>query len=113
MHGISKLVAGPGQIINLMTQHSLPPALAYLVYVGEVVAPLLLIVGLWSRVAALIVVINMIIAVLLVHTAQLPTLNPMGGWALELQGFYLFTAIAIALLGAGSISLGGRNGALN
>ena len=59
----------------------------------------------------LIVVINMIVAVLLVHTAQLLALNPTGGWALELQGFYLFTAIAITLLGAGSISLGGRNGA--
>jgi putative oxidoreductase len=96
-----------------MTKHSLPPAFAYFVYVGEVAAPLLLIVGLWTRPAALIVAVNMIVAVLLVHTAELFALSPMGGWALELQGFYLFTALAIALLGAGRISLGGENGAFN
>ena len=33
--------------------------------------------------------------------------------ALELQAFYLFTALAIALLGAGRFSLGGKNGAFN
>jgi len=31
-----------------------PSALGYLVYVGEVLAPLLLIVGLWTRAAALL-----------------------------------------------------------
>ena len=113
MHGFSKLVAGPGPILDLMTEHSLPPAFAYFVYVGEVAAPLLLIVGLWTRPAALIVAVNMIVAVLLVHTAQLFMLSQTGGWALELQGFYLFMALAIALLGAGRISLGGKNGVFN
>ena len=28
MHGVSKVVAGPGAIIGLMTKHSLPPAFA-------------------------------------------------------------------------------------
>jgi len=91
----------------------LPSGLGYLVYVGEVLAPMLLILGIWTRAAALIVAINMVVAVLLVHTAQLGTLNGNGGWTLELQGFYFFTAVAIMLLGAGKVSVGGANGRLN
>jgi putative oxidoreductase len=36
-----------------------------------------------------------------------------GGWALELQGFYLFVAVAVALLGAGRFSIGGAGGKWN
>jgi len=59
------------------------------------------------------VVINMIVALLLVHTSQFFTRNDTGGWALELQGMYLGTAVAIALLGAGRYSLGGIRGRFN
>jgi putative oxidoreductase len=107
LHGVGKVISGPGQIAGLVAKHSLPPEVAYLVYVGEVVAPLLLIVGLWTRPAGVVVAINMLVAVLLVHTGQLLQLGKQGGWALELQGFYFFTAIAIVLLGAGRFSVDG------
>ena len=55
----------------------------------------------------------MIVALLLVHTAQFFTMSQTGGWALELQGFYLATAIAVALLGAGRYSVGGLAGKWN
>jgi uncharacterized membrane protein YphA (DoxX/SURF4 family) len=105
LHGVGKITTGAVAIFGLMTKMGLPPMLGNLVYVGEVLAPLLLIVGLWTRPAALVVAINMVVAVLLVHTAQLGELTKNGGWALELQGFYLFTAIAIALLGAGRFNV--------
>jgi putative oxidoreductase len=113
LHGVSKIVAGPAAIAALITDLSLPPALAYLAYIGEVLAPMLVIIGLWTRPAALVVAINMVVAVLLVHTGQLAQLNETGGWALELQGYYFFVALAIALLGAGKFSVGGENGKLN
>jgi putative oxidoreductase len=114
-HGFSKLGGGPafGFVTKMVTGAGLPPALSYLVYVGEVVAPLLLIFGIWTRLAAGIVAVNMLFALWLVHTKDLFTLNQQGGWTLELQGMYLVTAIAIALLGAGSYSIGGRAGRLN
>ena len=62
---------------------------------------------------AVIVAINMIVAVSLVHGAPFFTMGKTGGWALELQGFYFFTAVAIMLLGAGKASVGGANGRLN
>ena len=113
LHGVGKISSGAVAIHGLMTKMGLPPVLGYLVYVGEVLAPLLLIVGLWTRPAALLVAINMVVAVLLVHTAQLGEFTKNGGWALELQGFYLFTAVAVALLGAGRFSVGGEDGKLN
>ena len=107
LHGIRKVSTGAASILGLMANTGLPPALGYLVYVGEVLAPLLLIVGLWTRPAALVVAINMLVAVLLVHSAQMLELGKSGGWALELQGMYFLAAIAVALLGAGRFSLGG------
>jgi len=85
----------------------------YLVYLGEVIAPILLIVGVWSRLAALIIAGNMVFAVVLVHTKQLFTLNETGGWSLELQGMFLVAALALVLLGAGRFSIGGRGGRWN
>ena len=113
LHGVGKIVSGPAPIVALVTGASLPAALAYLVYVGEVLAPILLIIGLWTRLAALTVAVNIVVAVLLVHTGGLTRLNEGGGWALELQGFYFFVALAVALLGAGGLSAGGERGKLN
>lgn len=112
-HGVSKLSGGIGFIGGLLEQHGLPAAFGYLVYVGEVVAPLLILVGLYTRAAALVVAINMVVALLLVHTAQFFTLSDTGGWALELQGMFLGTAIVVALLGSGRLSLGGIAGRWN
>lgn len=108
LHGIAKLQNGPGGIIHLVTQAGLPAATAYLVYVGEVLAPILLIAGWWTRSAALVVTVNMLFAVGLAHMGDLGKLSKEGGWALELQAFYLVSAIAVALLGPGTFSLGER-----
>ncbi len=112
-HGFSKLIGGAGFITGLVGSLGLPPALGYLVYVGEVVAPVLVLIGLWTRPAAVIIAINMIVAVLLVHTGDLLAITKSGGWALELQAMFLVGAIAVALFGAGRYSLGGRNGKWN
>jgi putative oxidoreductase len=112
-HGVSKVIGGVGMIAGMLAKAGLPPAVAYLVYVGEVVAPLLILAGLFARAAALIVVVNMVVALLLVHTGQFFSLADTGGWALELQGMYLGSAVALALLGAGRYSVGGAGGRWN
>lgn len=112
-HGVSKVIGGVGMIAGMLAKAGLPPAVAYLVYIGEVVAPLLILAGLFTRAAALIVVVNMIVALLLVHTGQFFSLADTGGWALELQGMYLGSAVALALLGAGRYSIGGVGGRWN
>lgn len=105
LHGISKLQNGIDFISGMVTDVGMPGAFAYLVYIGEVIAPLLVLIGLFTRPAALIIAINMIVAIALVHMAELFTLSDTGGWSLELQGMFLFTAIAISLLGPGRYSV--------
>lgn len=113
LHGVAKLSGPPDALMPALAKVGLPTVLAYGVYVGEVLAPILLILGVWTRAAALLIVVNMIFAVVLMHVPQLFSLGKQGGYALELQAMYLFTALAIALLGAGRYSIGGRFGPLN
>ncbi len=105
-HGLTKLL-NPGSLAwigNTLAAQGLPTVLAYGVLVGEVVAPLMALIGWRSRVAGLLMAINMVIAIFLVHMGELTTFNSNGGWALELQGFYLFGAVAIVLLGSGRMA---------
>jgi putative oxidoreductase len=106
LHGIAKVRYGIGSLPGLLEQHGLPGALAYGAYVGEVLGPLLMIAGAWTRVGALLVVANMLFAIGLVHAGEIFALGKQGGWAIELQGLMLFGAAAVALLGAGRFSLG-------
>jgi putative oxidoreductase len=112
-HGVSKLIHGPGFVVQQLARAGLPTALAYGAYVGEVAAPLLVMLGLWTRPAALVIAVNMLVAIALVHLGQFFTLADTGGWALELQGMYLGAALAVALLGAGRFSAGGSGGRWN
>ncbi|RYE81746.1 MAG: DoxX family protein [Oxalobacteraceae bacterium] len=112
-HGVSKINGGIGFVTGMLQQAGLPAVLGYLVYIGEVVAPLLILIGLYTRPAALVVAINMIVALLLVHTSQFFSMSDTGGWALELQGLYLGGAVVVALLGAGRYSVGGMYGRYN
>jgi len=113
LHGLAKLIGGPAFIVGMVEKAGLPGALGYLVYVGEVIAPVLVLAGVWTRAAAAVIVVNMVVAVLLVHTQDLFVIGRTGGWALELQGLFLFGAVALALMGAGRYSVGGTNGRWN
>jgi len=113
LHGIAKISGGIGGIAGMVKGAGFPGELAYLAYIGEVIAPLLLIVGFWTRPAALVVAINMLAAIFLAHRGDLLSLDKSGGWALELQGMFLFAAIAVSLLGAGRFSIGGAGGRWN
>lgn len=114
LHGLFKLTGGGvGGISGMLSSHGLPGFLAYGVYIGEIVAPVLLIIGVYTRLGGLIIAINMVVAILLAHSGSLASMTNNGGWALELQGMYLFTAVAIAFMGAGRFSLAGTGGRWN
>lgn len=113
MHGIAKLGGSIGWITDMLAKSGLPSVLSYGVYLGEVVAPVLLIIGLWTRPAALVVAINMLFAIGMVHMHELGSITKMGAWAIETQALFLFGAIAVALLGAGRFSVGGNGGRWN
>jgi putative oxidoreductase len=109
-HGVHKLLTGIQPVKDLVVAHHLPDLVAYGVYFGEIVGPVLVILGLFARVGALLIVIDMLFAIALAGMASLLKLNADGGYALELEALFLLGGLSIALLGAGRISLniGGR-----
>lgn len=109
-HGVDKVQNGIGEISGMLAGNGLPGFLAYGVYVGEIVAPLLILVGWYTRPAAAVLAFNMVVAVLLAHRGDLFSLGDHGSYALELQSFYLLGAIAIALFGSGRFSASGGEG---
>ncbi len=107
LHGIAKLL-NPGSLSwigDQVASHGLPVFLAYGVLIGEVVAPLMAIVGWQTRIAGLLMVGNMVVAIFLAHTGELFALGRSGGWALELQGMFLFSALALVFLGSGRLAV--------
>ena len=106
-HGIAKIMnQGSMEFIgSSLSGIGMPPAIAYGVYIGEIIAPLMIIAGYHARVGGLIVVVNMIFAVGLVHSGDIFSLSKHGGWALELQAFYLLGGLSIALLGSGKFAI--------
>ena len=108
LHGVAKLTHGVGPIEGMLGGIGLPGYIAYGVFAGEVLGPLLLIAGFYARIGAALITVNMLFALALAHGDELAQLSEQGGWALELQGMFLFTAIALLLMGPGRISVNRR-----
>ncbi|HEY1019898.1 MAG TPA: DoxX family protein [Sediminibacterium sp.] len=105
VYGISKLFSGIGFIEELMTKMGLPSFLGYGVYVGEIIAPCLILIGFRTRLAALVFAINCLTAILLTQLPSLFTVNAFGGWSLDLLAIYLFTSIALFFSGGGKYAV--------
>jgi putative oxidoreductase len=70
LHGVSKLLHGLGPIEGMLVSAGLPSFIAYGVLVGEVVAPLFVLANRFVMPAALVMAFNMLVAVAMVHSAQ-------------------------------------------
>jgi putative oxidoreductase len=105
MHGLAK-VRDNSFVQSEVLDAGLPAWMAYGVYIGEVVAPVLLIIGLFTRVAAGLVAIDMLFAMGLVHfPGDLTSVTPTGAWGVELPMMFMLGAIAIALIGPGRFAV--------
>jgi putative oxidoreductase len=96
LHGWAKITGGVGGIEGMLVAKGLPGFLAYGAYLGEFVAPLMLLAGFWVVPAALLIAINMAFAVGLAHMGHWFDITSSGGWRLELQAFFFVTALVVA-----------------
>jgi len=100
-HGIHKLLYGIGFVQERLHAHGLPGWIGYGVFIGEIIAPMMIVIGLYSRVAALIVVFNMLTAIALT-TGFFPIhLASSGAPMFELPLLYLLAAVVLFLAGPG------------
>lgn len=107
-HGWAKLKHGIGAIDAMLAMRGLPGFLAWGVYVGEVLAPLLIILGVYTRLGGALIAVNMLFALLLAHSGHFSLFTSSGGWRLELQFMFLAASFAILMMGAGRYALGGK-----
>lgn len=105
LHGINKIQNGIGGIENMLSEKGIPSFIAYGVYVGEVLAPLLMIVGYRARLAAALFIVNMLVILFVAHPDELLQLTKHGGWAQELSGLYLAGALTLFFSGAGKYAV--------
>lgn len=103
LHGIAKF-SGISYIQGKLLEKGLPEVLGYGVFIGEVIAPLLLIVGYRTRFAALILLINCV-GIIYLGGYSVFGLTQYGGWAAELPGLFLFGALALIFTGGGKYSI--------
>lgn len=109
LHGSHTAIHGIQHIQDMVTRAGLPEVIAYGNLVGEVVAPVFMIAGFRARIAALIVAFNMLLSVLIAHRDIMFMRNDFGGWMIELNIFYMMTAICVFFAGAGKYSLSAHN----
>ena len=106
LHGIAKLRNGIDWIGGALEASGLPVFFKYGVYVGELVAPLMLILGYYARIGAWLIAVNMLFAIGLVFWGQAFAIDPQSGaLAIEKEYLFMFSAIALALIGPGRHSI--------
>jgi putative oxidoreductase len=113
-HGAQSMLGwygGPGLARSLRTfteQLHLPSALAFLVLAGELFGGIGLIVGLFSRIAALVIALTMVGAIATVHFRFGLFLNWFGtqkGQGIEYHLLAIALALVVIVQGAGAFSL--------
>lgn len=107
-HGVEKIINGIGGVKHLTSSAGLPEFLAYGVYIGEVVVPILIILGLYARVASVVLAFNMLVAIFLAYGSSLFVLGKHGAPLIELPFLYLVMSILIFLLGSGKYAVNSK-----
>lgn len=108
-HGYDKIVGGVGGIGGLLASKGIPSFVAYGVLLGELVAPLLIVLGYRTRLAALVMSLTMLVAFLLVHTDDFFALGKNGQWALEVLAFFFLGGLGLFFTGGGKLALSSKN----
>ncbi|GAA0743355.1 DoxX family protein [Gaetbulibacter jejuensis] len=109
VYGITKLINGVSFISGLLSDYGLPSFFSYGVYIGEILAPLLIIIGYRTKLAGLIFAINCLVAILMVQLPNFFTLNEFGGWYVGPIVIYFVFGLAMFYTGAGKIALSYTN----
>lgn len=108
LHGLSK-IGHTSFIGGMLSSAGLPSFLAYGVYITEIIAPVMILIGFRTRLAAIVYLAGALFALFLVHGAEIFSLNSNGGWAVELLGLYILGSLALYFTGGGKLALSSAN----
>ena len=103
-HGVAKLSSLNG-IKNMLAETGLPELMAYGVYITELIAPILILIGFRIKLASFAFFFGMIAAMLLAHSENIFALSKTGGLEIELILLYAFGALVFVFTGAGKYAV--------
>ena len=106
-HGIHKLIHGISGVQSLVVAAGLPSFFAYGVYVGELIAPLFVILGLYGRIASGVVAFNMLMAIYLAYGFHI-SFSKNGGLVYETSLLFLISALVLILIGSGKYAVNSK-----
>jgi len=107
-HGIHKLVHGIGPIQAMLTSHALPAWFGYGVFFGEIIAPVLLLLGFYARIGAAVMAFTMLVAVMLTSGFYPLQLTKTGAPTIETALLYLVASLALFFSGPGRYGINRR-----
>ena len=106
-HGIHKLIYGISGVEAMVTAQGLPSFFAYGVYIGELIAPIFIILGLYARIAAGILAFNMLTAIYVAYGFSF-AVSKYGGLAWETPLLFLIMSVLVVLLGSGKYAVNSK-----
>ena len=104
-HGIHKVFVEIDHVKVIVQNAGLPAFFAYGNIIGEFIAPIMVLIGFKTRIAALLIAFNMLLSILLAHADIIFAVNDYGGWMIETNMLYLLSSVALFFSGAGKYSL--------
>ena len=106
MHSFAKILHGIGDVKSILTKAGLPEVMAYGSYVGEVIAPIMIILGIFSRIGALLVIGTSLTIIYAYHgLGNLLELTNVGGFKAEILYLYIALSLCIIFNGSGKYAI--------
>ncbi len=107
-HGVAKL-SGLTGIKSMLSQAGLPEVMAYGVYITELIAPILIIIGFRTRIASLVFFFGMLMALILKHSGAYFALSKTGGLEIELILLFALGSLVLFFTGSGQYAVATTN----
>ena len=108
-HGVAKLSHLDGTK-GMLSEVGLPEFIAYGVFITELIAPILMIIGYRTKLASLVFFFGMVAALLMAHSNNIFALSKTGGLQIELILLFALGALALFFTGAGKYAIATKNG---
>ena len=106
-HGVHKIIYGIDGVIGMVTSAGLPEFVAYGVFIGELLAPIFIMLGLYARVASVVLAFTMVMAIFLAYGFSF-SLSKYGGLAMESPLLFLVMSVLVFLLGSGKYGVNNK-----
>ncbi len=106
-HGFHKITHGIADQYQILADNGIPGVFIYFVYVSEVLAPVLIVLGIFTRLSSLAIIVTMIVVF---YALPFPIgIDEHGAMNIESQLYFLLLAVALFFTGPGRYVLKKNN----